>query len=180
LLGGIIAEQLAQRFLMPGDTVFAHQIDKVPLGVTRQRRFAKMRVLAQIGRGFDIHIGKVAAAAAGHQDLTPGLFAVIQQQHATARLPRLRCTKHSRRSGANYNGIKPFHVKILSIPIVGIVKFPQWSHQQKIPIMYSLKDIGYFQQVKPNRKKIKKSLYFTLPAPPKSLIMRRVHVLKMA
>jgi hypothetical protein len=142
LLGGIIAEKLAQGFLMPGDTVFAHQIDKVPLGVARQRRFAKMRVLAEIGRGFDIHVSKVAAAAAGHQDLTPGLFAVIQQQHATACLPRLRCTKHSRRSGANYNGIKPFHTTFLISRLSGIVNFSLWSHQRKNRLCTSLKDIG--------------------------------------
>jgi hypothetical protein len=71
---------------MPGDAVFAHQVDKVPLGVARQRRFAKMRVLAQIGRGFNIHVGKVAAAAAGHQNFTPG-FLPLSSSSTRSRLP---------------------------------------------------------------------------------------------
>ncbi|VTN02809.1 Uncharacterised protein [Raoultella ornithinolytica] len=41
LLCGIITKQLAEGLLMPGNTVFAHQFDKIPLGITRQRRFAK-------------------------------------------------------------------------------------------------------------------------------------------
>ncbi len=69
LLRGVVAEELSQRLFMPRDAVLTDQIDKIPLGITRQRGFAKMSVLAQIGRGFDIEIGKVAAPAAGHQDL---------------------------------------------------------------------------------------------------------------
>ncbi len=120
LLRGVVAEQLAQRLLMPGDAVLTHQIDKVPLGVTRQCRFTKMPVLAQIRRRFNIEVGKVAAPAAGHQDFTAWLFTVIQQQYATTRLSGHRRTKHTRRTGANYHGIKPFHVKILIIHCRGL------------------------------------------------------------
>ena len=100
--------------------MFTHQVDEVPLGVTRQRRFTKMTVLAQIGRGFNIQISKVAAPAAGHEDLTAWLFTVIQQQHATTRLSGHRRTKHTRRTGANYYGIKPFHVKTLFVNCRGL------------------------------------------------------------
>jgi hypothetical protein len=105
---------------MPCDTVLTHQVDKVPLGVTRQRRFTKMTVLAQIGRGFNIQVSKVAAPAAGHQDLAAWLFTVIQQQHATTRLSGHCRTKHTRRTGANYHGIKPFHVKTLFVNCRGL------------------------------------------------------------
>ncbi|SAI94898.1 Uncharacterised protein [Enterobacter cloacae] len=120
LLRGVVAEQLPQRLLMPRDTVFTHQLDKIPLGVARQRRFAKMTVLAQIGRRLDIKISKVASPAARHQDLAARLFSVIQQQHATTRLSGHRRTKHTRRTGANYYGIKPFHVKILFVNCRGL------------------------------------------------------------
>ena len=114
LLRRVVAEQLAERLFMPGDAVFAHQIDKVPLGVTRQRRFAEMGVLAQIGSRFDIQIREVAAPAAGHQDLTPRFFTIIDEQHAATRLTGLRRTEHTRRASAYNNGIKPFHFAILS------------------------------------------------------------------
>ncbi|SAF20633.1 Uncharacterised protein [Enterobacter cloacae] len=120
LLRGVVAEQLAQRLLMPRDAVLTDKIDKIPLGVTRQRRFAKMTVLAQIGRGLNIQVSKVAAPAAGHQDLPAWLFTVIQQQHATTRLSGHCRTKHTRRTGANYHGIKPFHVKILFVNCRGL------------------------------------------------------------
>ena len=94
---------------MPGNTVLADHVDKVPLGIARQRRFAEMRVLAQICRGFDIKVSKIAATAAGHQDFTPRFLAVIQQQNAAPCLSSHGGTKHSRRSGTHYNGIKPFH-----------------------------------------------------------------------
>lgn len=116
---------------MPGNTIFANQFDKVPLGIARQRRFAKMRVLAEICRGFDIHVSKVAAAAAGHQDFAPRLFAIIEQQHPAAQLPRLRRTKHSRRTGADHNGIKPFHSTFLIPQLSGIVNISLWSHQHE-------------------------------------------------
>ncbi len=143
LLRRIIAKQLAEGLLMPGDAIFADQLDKVPLGVARQGRFAKMRVLAQIGRRFNIHVGKVAAAAAGHQNFSPRLFAVIQQQDAAAKLARLRCAKHTRRSGANDNGIKPFHTAFLVPQLSGFVNISLWSHQRENPALdTSLKDIG--------------------------------------
>ena len=120
LLRGVVAEQLSQRLFMPRDAVLTHQVDKIPLGVARQRRFTKMTVLAQIGRGFNIQISKVAAPTAGHQDLTAGLFTVIQQQHPTTRLSGHCRTKHTRRTGANYHGIKPFHVKTLFVNCRGL------------------------------------------------------------
>lgn len=78
-----------------------------------------MTVLAQIGRRLDIKISKVASPAARHQDLAAA-FSVIQQQHATTRLSGHRRTKHTRRTGANYYGIKPFHVKILFVNCRGL------------------------------------------------------------
>ena len=79
LLGGVVAEELAQGFLVPGDAVAINQIDKIPLGITRQRRFTKMRIVRQIRRRFGIEVGEVAAATARHQNLASWLFAVIQQ-----------------------------------------------------------------------------------------------------
>ncbi|CTP99315.1 hypothetical protein BN1007_10300 [Klebsiella variicola] len=152
LLRRIITKQLAERLLMPGDAIFADQLDKVPLGVARQGRFAKMRVLAQIGRRLNIHVGKVAAAAAGHQNFSSRLFAVIEQQDAAAELARLRCAKHSRRSGANDNGIKPFHTAFLVPQLSGFVNISLWSHQrEKSRIRYIIERY----RITPNRVKPK-------------------------
>ncbi len=63
---------------MPGDAMLAHQIDKIPLGVARQRRFTEVRIGAEVSGWLNVEVGKIAASAAGHQDFTPRFFAVIQ------------------------------------------------------------------------------------------------------
>ncbi len=63
---------------MPGDAVLAHQIDKIPLGVARQRRFAEVRIGAEVSGWLNVEVGKIAAPAARHQDFAPRFFAVIQ------------------------------------------------------------------------------------------------------
>ncbi len=63
---------------MPGDAVLAHQIDKIPLGVARQRRFAEVRIGAEVSGWLNVEVGKIAAPAAGHQDFAPRFFAIIQ------------------------------------------------------------------------------------------------------
>ncbi|KTG70059.1 hypothetical protein K41_14755, partial [Klebsiella pneumoniae] len=85
-------------------------------------------------------------------------------------------------SGANDNGIKPFHTAFLVPQLSGFVNISLWSHQrEKSRIRYIIERYRITpNRVKPKQEENQKSLYFTLPAPLKSLIMRRVHVLKMA
>ncbi|MNC33106.1 hypothetical protein D3C75_814890 [compost metagenome] len=64
---------------MPRDTVLTDHVDKIPLGVACERRFAKMRVLAEISCRFDIKVSKVAATSARHQNLTAWFFTVIDE-----------------------------------------------------------------------------------------------------
>lgn len=99
---------------MPGNTVFTHEIDEIPLGIARQRRLAKMRVLTQISRRLNIKVRKVAATPTGHEDLAARLLSIINEQHPTAGLSCLCCTEHTCRASAYNNGIKPFHFTFLS------------------------------------------------------------------
>lgn len=121
-----------------------------------------MRVQAEISGRLNIHIGKVAATAAGHQDFTAA-FAIIQQQHAQPRLARLRCTKHSRRSGANYNGIKPFHTTFLISRLSGIVNFHAGRTSTKIDVfMYIIERYRItLKQVK-SRQEENQKVYISL------------------
>ena len=73
---------------MPGDFVGAHQFDKIPLGVARQGRFAKMGIAGQEIAGVAIEIGEIAAPATGNADFLAGLFGVIDNQGAST---ALRC-----------------------------------------------------------------------------------------
>ena len=69
---------------MIGHAVAADHLDEVPLGVTCQRRLAEVRVTGKEVRRLGVHIGEVAAATAGHEDLLAGLVGVVQQQDLAA------------------------------------------------------------------------------------------------
>ena len=59
-----VAEQLTQRFLVPGNTVLVDQGDEIVLGVARQGRFAEMRIGGQEVFRFGIQVGEIAPPTA--------------------------------------------------------------------------------------------------------------------
>ena len=69
LLRRVVAEQLAEFLLVPGDAVALDHGDEIPWRVAGQRALAEMRIRRQeVGRR-RAGVGEVAAAAARHQDL---------------------------------------------------------------------------------------------------------------
>ncbi len=79
--GFVIAEQLAEFFLVVRHAVLGHQADEIPLGVAGQGRFAEVCVVREeVGR-LGVHIGEVTATTAGHQDLLAGLVCMVDQHH---------------------------------------------------------------------------------------------------
>ena len=58
-----------------------NQIQKIPLCVFGQRGFVKMRVGAQIGLRFDIHVGEIATPAARDADFLAWFVAMINDQN---------------------------------------------------------------------------------------------------
>jgi hypothetical protein len=88
--------------------------------------------------------------------------------------------KHSRRSGANDNGIKPFHTAFLVPDCRDCKFFTLVTPAGKSILDTSLKDIVTPNRVKPKQEENQKKSIFHFARAAKSLIMRRVHVLKMA
>ncbi|MCY1426878.1 hypothetical protein D9M71_427070 [compost metagenome] len=76
--GLVIAEQLAELFLVVRHVVLAHQFDKIPLGITRQGRFAEVRILREEIARLCVHVGEIAAATTGHQDFLAGLVGMVE------------------------------------------------------------------------------------------------------
>jgi hypothetical protein len=99
--GFVIAEQLAEFFLVVGHGVFADHADEIPLGVARQCGFAEMRVLREEIARLGVHVGEIAAATARHQDFLAGLVRVVEQQHLTPTPGGGQCTHQP--SGASAN-----------------------------------------------------------------------------
>src|SRR3546814_8090732 len=69
LLRGAVAEELAERLLVPGDAGRVDPRDEILLGVALQRRDTEARVLRQKVRRRAVQVGEVAAPAAGDADL---------------------------------------------------------------------------------------------------------------
>ena len=99
--GFVIAEQLAEFFLVVRHAVLGHQADEIPLGVAGQGGFAEVRVLREeIGR-FGVHVGEIAAATARHQDFLAGLVRVVEQHHLAPAPGGGQCAHQACGAGAN-------------------------------------------------------------------------------
>ena len=93
-----------------------HQRNKVFRGKSRQGRLGEVRILAEKVLRLRSHIGEVAAAAAGDQNLPTHALAVLQQQNATSALAGLERTHHSGRTRAQHHYIERIHLLILWNP----------------------------------------------------------------
>ena len=79
--GFVIAEQLAEFFLVVRHAVFGDHADEIPLGVAGQGGFAEVFVLREEIARFGVHVGEIAAATARHQDFLAGLVRMVEQHH---------------------------------------------------------------------------------------------------
>src|SRR5690606_22037222 len=97
-----VAEQLAERLLVPGDSVALHQGQEILRREAAQRRFGEVRVGGNepVGRGMDV--GEVAAPAARDQDLLARRVGAVEHQHAQAARARLRRAHQPGRPGSQH------------------------------------------------------------------------------
>jgi len=82
LLGGAVAEKLAEGFFVEGDVVRAHEGDHVRGGKAGERGSGEVGVGAEEVFGSGVQVGEVAAAAAGDEDLAAGSVGVVEQDDA--------------------------------------------------------------------------------------------------
>ena len=87
-LRAVVAEELAQLLLVPGDAVALDERDEIARRVARERGAAEVGILRQEVRRVGVQVGEVAAAAAGDADLLAERSVVLDEQHAAAALPR--------------------------------------------------------------------------------------------
>ena len=101
-----VAEQLAQRLLVPGDAVLFDQGDEVVLGVAGQGRLAEVRVGRQERLGPRVQVGEIAAATTGDQDLLADLVGMLQHQHPAPALAGALRAHQARPAGPNDNHVE--------------------------------------------------------------------------
>ena len=101
LARGSVTEQLTKRFFMKGDTIAAHQFDKILRRVPSQRRLGKMRVGGQIAflrmDRCRVDVGEIAAATTRNQDFLTRSRCMVNHQHAPSALP---CGQRTHQSSA--------------------------------------------------------------------------------
>ncbi len=88
LNGFAVAEELAQGFFMIRDVVARDQIDKIPLGISGERRTGEMRIGRQEIVRAAMQVGEIAAPAAGDADFLARFFGLINDQRVRPRMGR--------------------------------------------------------------------------------------------
>ena len=91
----LVAEQLPQCLLVIGNTVLLYQRNEIPLRVTTECRFTKMRIEAEEICWPGVDVGEVAAAATGHQDFLADLIGAFQKHNVAT---TLRCNGGAHKS----------------------------------------------------------------------------------
>jgi hypothetical protein len=100
-----VAEQLAQRFLMPSDSKPIDRADKILRTVPPKCRFGEMGVLGQKAVSARVHIGEIAPPSPRNQDFLPHRVAVFDQQHPPPARVRPRRAHETRGAPAQYDHV---------------------------------------------------------------------------
>ena len=83
----VIAEELAEGFLVPPDSVALDEFEKVLRLVERERGLREVRVLGKEVLRSAMNVGEVAAASSGDEDLAAGLWIVFEKENSAIALP---------------------------------------------------------------------------------------------
>ena len=77
VVGGAVAEELAECFFVVGDAVLFYEGDEVGGGVAAEGRFGEVGVFGEEVFGAGVEVGEVAAASSGDEDFFAGLIGVV-------------------------------------------------------------------------------------------------------
>ena len=83
-MGGAVAEELAEGFLVVGDAVLLDQGDEVGGRVAGERGLGEVGVGGEEVIGAGVEVGEVAAASAGDEDFFAGAVGVFEDEDAAA------------------------------------------------------------------------------------------------
>ena len=106
IAGGMIAEKLAQCFLVVRDAMLLDQSDEVRRRVPRQRGFREVRIGGDEILRAAIQVCEIAAASAGDENFLAGAIGPLQDRDAPAALAGLDRAHQSRSAGAQNQGIE--------------------------------------------------------------------------
>ena len=111
VLGRPVAKQLALVFLMVGDAMALHQVDKVLGCVARQRRATEVRVVAQEVGGAGVQVGEIAPASTRNSNFFGQFLTVVDQQYSQAQLAGYSSAEQAGGTRSQHDDIKTFHCR---------------------------------------------------------------------
>ncbi len=84
VLGGAVAEELAEGLLVPGDAVMLDEGEEVLRGVAGEGGAGEVRIGGEEVFGLGVEVGEVGAAAAGDEDFAAGSVGVVKDEDLAA------------------------------------------------------------------------------------------------
>ena len=102
---GAVAKKLPQSFFVVRDGMTLHHGDEIGRRVAGQRRFHEVRIRGEEILGTAIKIGKIAAAAAGNQNLFADARGALQNGYAPSPLTGFNGAHQPRGAAAENHGI---------------------------------------------------------------------------
>ncbi len=110
--GAVIAEELAQFFLMICNTVLFDEGDKIRLSILTQRGFAEMRIFRDKFFRSGKQVGEITAPAAGDQDFLAAFSRLFKQQNPTSAFSGLDGAHHARGARTNDRYVKIMRIRL--------------------------------------------------------------------
>ncbi len=86
--GGVVAEELAERFFVVGDAMFFDEGEEISRRVAGQSGFGEVGIGREEILRLTMDVGEVAAASAGDEDFLADAVGVFEDGDATAELAR--------------------------------------------------------------------------------------------
>ena len=84
LLGGAVAEELAEGLLVIANAVLFNEFEEIGGGVASDRGFNEMGIFGEEIVGMSVDVGEIRTATAGDEDLLAGAVGVVEQGDAAA------------------------------------------------------------------------------------------------
>jgi hypothetical protein len=98
--GGIVAEELAQTFFVPGDAMFVDESEKVVGPETGESGFSEVGIGGEEVFGRGVNVREITAAAAGDEDFLADVVCMLEDGNAAATLACLDSAEEASGAGA--------------------------------------------------------------------------------
>lgn len=114
VVGGAVAEELAEGFLVVGDAVFFYQSNEVLRGVAGERGLGEVGVGGEEVFRSGVEVGEVASASSGDEDLFARAVGEVEDEDTAVAAAGFDGGHEAGRTGAEYEYINFCHKVIVS------------------------------------------------------------------